>query len=345
MRGNIKENLKDNLQNAKESVRDNLQNAKESVKDNLQKSKENLQAARADVLAARKCENINDPVDTHFVDYVAMVFSKLFIKLHIIPNVVTMLALVSGVAGGVVLALNRGLWMDILGVVLVFLSAVFDASDGQVARLTRHFSKLGRMLDGFSDAAGYFTIYLAAVIRVWDRPLFAGKALPHWLLLVLGIGTFGLYVIQCQLPDYYKNLHMYMIDNSHGNELSRSKHIKAGMEKLPRWSFDRFAQFCYYNYTKAQERRAPRAQKLLDAIEVHGKSDAVSDGFYETSRTLVKLTNLLTFNLRTFVMMVCMLLHLELIGLLFVWLILEPIRVVLLCRYEKLCRDLLPLVK
>lgn len=356
MRGNIKENLKDNLQtakesvrdnlqNAKESVRDNLQNAKESVRDNLQKSKENLQAARADVLAARKCENINDPIDTHFVDYVAMVFSKLFIKLHVIPNAVTMLALISGVAGGVVLALNRGLGLDLVGVLLVFLSAVFDASDGQVARLTRHFSKLGRMLDGFSDASGYFTIYLACVIRLWDRPVFSGNPLPHWLLIVFGVGTFFLYVIQCQLPDYFKNLHMYMIDNSHGNELSRAKHILAGMKQLPKGSFDRFAQFCYYNYTAAQEHRAPRTQKLLDAIELHGKSDAVSDGFYETSRGLVKLTNLLTFNLRTIVLMLCMLLRLELIGMLFVWLVLEPIRIVLLLKYEKLARTLLPLVK
>ena len=162
--------------------------------------------------------------------------------------------------------------------------------------------------------------------------------------LALSVYAF-LYVIQNQLPDYFKNLHMYMIDNSHGNELSRSKHILAGMKQLPKGSFDRFAQFCYYNYTRAQERRAPRTQKLLDAIEVHGKSDAVSDGFYETSRSLVKLTNLLTFNLRTIVLMICMLLHLELIGMLFVWLVLEPIRIVLLLKYEKLARNLLPLVK
>ena len=77
----INRNLKGNLQNAKHSVRDNLQ------------------AGRADVLAARKCENINDPIDTYIVDYVAMVFSKLCIVLHIIPNVVTMFSGLSGVAG------------------------------------------------------------------------------------------------------------------------------------------------------------------------------------------------------------------------------------------------------
>lgn len=339
----MQKNIKDNLQNAKDSVKGNLQNARDSVRENLQKSKENLQAARADVLAARKCENINDPIDTHFVDYVAMVFSKLFIKLHIIPNVVTMLAMISGVSGGVVLALNRGLGMDLLGVALVFLSAVFDGSDGQVARLTKHFSRLGRMLDGMSDATVYISVYTACVIRLWDRSLLADTALRHGLLIVFGLLTFLLYVAQCQLPDYFKNVHMYMIDNSKGNELARSKHVLAEMKQTPKGSFTHFSLICYYLYTRAQERRAPRTQKLLDAVELHGKSDKLCDDFYAESRKLVMLTNLLTFHLRTIVLMICVLLHLELIGMLFVWVVLEPIRVVLLLRYEKLSKDLLHL--
>ena len=338
-------NIKDNLQTARENVKENLQNAKESVRENLQKSRENLQAARADVIAARKCENINDPIDTHIVDYVAMVFSKLFIALHIIPNVVTMLSGLSGVAGGVVLALNRGLGMDIVGVLLVFLSAVFDASDGQVARLTKHYSRLGRVLDGAADASVYLSIFVACVLRLWDRPVFGLDPLPHWLLIALAVVCFAYYVFQCQLPDYFKNLHMYMIDNSKGNELSRGKHVLAELRAARFGTFDHLVKLAYYLYTSAQERRAPRTQRLLDAVERKGKSDALSDAYYAVSRRLVKRTNLLTFNLRTLVMMACMLLHWELIGMLFVLVVLEPIRVVLLLRYEKLSRDLLPMVQ
>ena len=319
-------------------LKDNLQHATQAVKGNLQNARENLQSTRADVLAARKCENINDPVDTHFVDYVGMVWAKLFIALHIIPNVVTMLSGLSGVAGGILLALNRSLGTDIIGAVLVFLSAVFDASDGQVARLTRHFSRLGRMLDGAADASVYFTLYTACVCRLWNTSLFAGSDLRHAILIALGLITFLLYVAQCQLPDYFKNLHMYMSDNSHGNELSRTKHIRTAK------GFSRFSLFCYAFYTGAQERRAPQTQKLLDAIELHGKSDAVCDAFYANSRKLVKLTNLLTFNLRTAVLLLCVFLHFELGALGFVILVLEPIRLILLGRYEKLSRTLLPMV-
>ena len=329
--------------NMQAKIKDNLHHATEAVKDNLHNAKENLQATRADVLAARKCENINDPVDTHFVDYVGMAWSKLFIALHVIPNVITMLSGLSGIAGGVLLALNRSVGLDVIGAVLVFLSAVFDASDGQVARLTKHYSRLGRMLDGAADASVYATLYTACVCRLWNTSLFAGSALRHALLIALGVLTYVLYVAQCQLPDYFKNLHMYMIDNSHGNELSRGKHIRA--ERKTAKGFGCFSLFCYSFYTGAPERRAPRTQKLLDAIEAHGKSEALCDAFYAESRKLVKLTNLLTFNLRTAVLLLCVFLHFELGALGFVILVLEPIRLILLRRYEKLSQRLLPMVE
>ena len=305
--------------------------------------KENLLSAREDVLSARKCENINDPVDTYVVDYLAMAWSKLFIRLHIIPNAVTMLSMVSGVTGGILLATPQ-LGLNIAGALLVILSAVFDASDGQVARLTRHFSRLGRMLDGLSDSCVYITLYLACVIRLYPKAPIEGGALRMAAMIGLWLLVYLLYVAQCQLPDYFKNLHMYMIDNSHGSELTRARHIRAEMAQAERPSFNRFSLWCYYQYTHTQERRAPWTQKLLDAIEQKGKSEALCDAFYEKSRVYVRLTNLLTFNLRTCVLLVCMFLHAELAGMLFVVLILEPIRWILLWKYEQLSRRLLAMM-
>ena len=60
---------------------------------------------------------------------------------------------------------------------------------------------------------------------------------------------------------------------------------------------------------------------------------------------MVRKTNLLTFHLRTYVLLLCIILRIEPIGLLFGLLVLEPIRIVLLRKYEKLSRDLLPLVQ
>lgn len=302
---------------------------------------ENLKQYREEIAAARKCENINDPIDTYVIDFLAMGFTKLFVKLGIVPNAVTILSMLSGVAGAVLIAQDN-LPMTLGGIALVILSAVFDASDGQVARKTRHFSRIGRMLDGMSDATVYFSLYLVTALRASCRPAF-GVSPSVWtgLMLALGLLTFVFYVIQSQLPDYFKNLHMYMIDNAHGSELSRAKHVLAERDRAKKGSFERFSLSCYAAYTRTQERRAPITQRMLDRIEVEGKSDAMTDAFYQTSRKLVMATNLMTFNLRTIVLFICLLLRVEPIVFAFCLLVLEPLRLYLLRRYERLAARLL----
>ena len=301
----------------------------------------NLKQLREEIAAARKCENINDPIDTYVIDYLAMGFTKIFVKLGIVPNAVTILSMLSGVAGAVLIARDT-LPMTLGGIALVILSAVFDSSDGQVARKTKHFSKIGRMLDGVSDATVYFSLYLVTALRA-SRRLIAGVSPAVWTGLMLGLGllTFVIYVIQCQLPDYFKNLHMFMIDNAHGSELTRGKRVLAERDRAKKGSFERFSLSCYAAYTRMQERRAPVTQRMLDKIEVEGKSDAMTDAFYQTSRKLVMATNLMTFNLRTIVLFICLLLRAEPIVFAFCLLILEPLRRWLLWRYERLAGSLL----
>ena len=332
-----KDSLKENL---KENLIENLN----TTKQNIEAAKQNLEAARQEALAAAKCDNIDDPIDLHVSEVISMALSKVFIKLHIIPNVVTILSMITGVTGSLLL-LKQTLLFDIIGACVVLFSYILDCCDGQIARTTRHFSKVGRLLDGLSDATVYFFLFAVTIIRLGRFNPFSAAWIWPVLMVLLFIVVFLIYIRQNQLPDYFKNLHMFLIDNSKGSELTRAKHIKAQREKEPKGSITRFGLSCYYPYTLAQERRAPETQKLLDAIELHGKSTELSAAFYERSRRLIRKTNLLTFHLRTYVMLLCIILRIEWAGLLFGFLVLEPIRVVLLRKYEKLTRDLLPLVK
>ena len=328
----------------KEQLKENLKENLNATKQNLEAAKQNLEAAKQESLAAAKCDNIDDPIDIHVTEVVSMALSKVFIRLHIIPNVVTILSMLTGISGALLL-LKQTLLFDLLGAALVLFSYVLDCCDGQIARTTKHFSKVGRLLDGLSDATVYFFLFAVTFVRLGRFNPFAA-AWPWALLMAAAlIVVFLIYIRQNQLPDYFKNLHMFLIDNSKGSELTRAKHIKAQREKEPRGSITRFGLTCYYPYTAAQEGRAPETQKLLDAIEVHGKNPELSAAFYETSRKLIRKTNLLTFHLRTYVLLLSIILHLEPVGLLFGLLVLEPIRVVLLRKYEQLSKRLLSLVK
>lgn len=317
----------------------------------IEKRKENRSAGHSlsqslktyynEMTSAQKCENINDPVDAHFFDALANVWTRLFIKLGVVPNAVTVMSMLCGVAGGVLIAFHT-LPLTIIGVVLVIMSAIFDCSDGQVARRTRHFSKIGRLLDGFSDATGYFFITAAtAICAARHCPRWVEN--PTWWTVGCGVAAFIVYLMyirQCQLADYFKNVYMYMIDNSRGNELSRAKTIRAKRDAAPKGSFDRFAQANYAMYTATQEHRAPQTQKMLDKIEQRGKTDEIADAYHTRALRLVKLTNLMTFNLRTGVLILLLFLHLEVWLFAFVVVVLEPIRRILLWKFEKLAREL-----
>jgi phosphatidylglycerophosphate synthase len=109
-----------------------------------------------------------------FIDPYAMLLSpfvtNLCLKLNLIPNVVTLCMMVSGVIGAVLFALPF-LWAKIAGTVFIHLWYVFDCSDGEVARITKKFSKFGTEID-----------YAAHVI---NHPLF----LFAFLCTLLGAGT------------------------------------------------------------------------------------------------------------------------------------------------------------
>ena len=294
-----------------------------------------------DVKNARKCENINDPIDTYVVDFIAMVFSRIFIKLHIIPNAVTVISGLVGAAGGVLLSF-RTLPTDLVGVFLIVLSAVFDASDGQVARLTKHYSNFGRTLDGFMDGVVYLSIYVGFCIRLYFVNIpFTQTPWRFWIIPAV-IVVMLLHSAQMRIMDYFKNLHMYMFTRGSGSELSRSKKITEQIASQKKGSFERIRLTFYRSYTKMQERIMPKTQILLDGIEERGGTEELFEKYVQKSRKYVMASNLLSFNLRTIVLFVLLFLPFDAECLLvpFVILILEPIRLIIIAKYEKLAADL-----
>ncbi len=297
---------------------------------------------KSDVKNARKCENINDLIDTYVVDYIAMAFSKLFIKLHIIPNAVTVLSGLVGVAGGVLLCFDS-LALDIAGVLLIILSAVFDASDGQVARLTKHYSNLGRTLDGFADFLVYLSIYVAVCVRLFPVNIpFTQTPWSFWIIPVAAVALF-VFGAQARAADYFKNLHVFMFTHGKGSELTRTRDIDRQISECKKPSFERFRLTAYRSYTKMQENKTPKVQALLDKIErSESVSPALYDEFLAKSESYVKSTNLLTFNLRTIVLFILLFLpsHMEFMYFPFVIFVLEPVRYVIIAKYERLASHL-----
>ena len=292
------------------------------------------------VKASRKGENLGDPIDKYILDYVSMFFSNIFIKLHIIPNVITLLSGLVGVAGGILLIFDT-LALNIVGVVLIIFSVIFDVCDGQVARLTKRYSNFGRTLDGLMDSLVYVSIYVALCFRLFSVNIpFTNTPWGWWIVLVAAVSIY-FHSAQSHTVDFYKNLHLYM--SRRGNELSRSADVEKEIAATKKHSFEAFRLKMYLSYTKTQEKESPETQKLLRKIdEVGGVTPQLSDVFLEKSRKYVPFTNLLTFNLRTIILFVLLFLPgaAEFYFFPVSIVALEIARIVIIVKYEKFAKSL-----
>jgi phosphatidylglycerophosphate synthase len=90
-------------------------------------------------------------------------FSKLLtwlaVKVHATPNQVTLLSFAIGLYSAYLF--SRGTFIPILiGAILLQLSIIVDCVDGELARYTRKFSKLGAWLDAVTDRVKEYMVFL-----------------------------------------------------------------------------------------------------------------------------------------------------------------------------------------
>ncbi len=294
--------------------------------------------------SGRKCDRLSDVIDVYFTEPVAMLFSKIFLKLRVHPNVITLISFIFGATGGVLFIFNN-IWLTVAAIFAVLLSIIFDASDGQVARLGTKRSKYGRWFDGICDGLVYAAIYIGVSVRLMNEYIpFTEIKWSWWIFIFTFIVGVFLHSGQARMADYIRNLHMFFVQNDKGTELSRAKALKIVKEsyKGKKLSLDKICANQYYSYTKSQEKAMPYTQKLLDAIE-NGDEATANNAKAEYSLTSDKwcgTTNILTVNLRSYVLFILALLNLHFFIFPFVILILEPFKIILTKRYEKLAKKI-----
>ena len=295
-----------------------------------------------DVKQMQKCNNMADRWDTYFTEPLAMLCSRVFVKWGVHPNLVTTFSIITGVAGGVCFFFG-GLPLNLLGFFLEIVAAVFDCSDGQVARMSHKKSEFGRILDGFGDGLVCLAVYVGACRQLMEANVsFTNVPWGIWVWVVCLLCGGYFHADQARVADYYRNVHVYLTRPNSGSELTRSRKIAEERKAAPKGSFKKVVLFMYGLYTKSQELYAPNLQKLLDAVEAAGGvSEDVSARFAETSDKIVRRTNLLTYNLRAYSFYFFILIgHADLIFPV-ILLVIEPIKWFLILRYEKAAKTVL----
>lgn len=264
-------------------------------------------------------------------------------KLGVHPNVITIASIFLGIGAGVAFYFNN-IWWNLLGVLLLVWADSFDSADGQLARMTKQYSRLGRILDGLSGDIWFAAIYVAICLRenVTSDFFMAHK----WVIWVMAVVTGICHGVQAAMADYYRQFHLYFLKGEEGSELDRYSILREKFDTLS-WSgnfWQKIVLFFYMNYTKGQERRTPSMQKLRARLqEKYGDHipQQFRDKFRALSLPLMKYTNILSFNTRSFALFAAILIfRMPWLYFAFELTVLNFLLIYMVCRHEKICKTL-----
>lgn len=269
-------------------------------------------------------------------------------RLGITPNAITIASIFLGIAAGVCFYFDN-FWINLLACILLVWADSFDSADGQLARMTKQYSRLGRILDGVSGDIWFAAIYVAICLR---ENVTSDYFMAHtWLIWTIAVVTGICHGVQAAMGDYYRQFHLYFVKGEEGCELDSSRELWKKYHSLT-WKKDfwqKLTLFFYTNYTVSQEKRTPWMQRLRGELrERYGSSipQSFRDSFRAASKPLMKYTNILSFNTRTFALFAAVLVfRMPWLYFAFELTVLNFLLVYMMVRHERMCRQFTELLK
>lgn len=304
---------------------------------------------REEYKASLKSMDTEEHIDLFFYRPLGFLWAKLFARLGITPNWVTIASIILGVAGGILLYYGAQplLWLNYVGIFLIIWANTYDSADGQLARLTKQYSRLGRILDGVSGDLWFFAIYFALVFR----ELHYGDAMTgdwfashSWVIWVMAIVAGLSHAKQAAGADYYRQFHLYFLKGKDGSELDSSNQLREEYNAVP-WRgnvFKKITMLVYLGYTAQQEAITPNMQALRSKLkQLYGEDVAPQqfrDDFRRASLPMMKYTNMLSFNTRTIAMFVSVIIKVPWLYFAFEIVALNIMLIYMIMCHERFCK-------
>ncbi len=308
--------------------------------------KSTLKKMRTDIRSAYKSEDTEEFFDRIFTKPLGYLWALLFMRIGWSPNMVTILSMAIGFAGGWLFVVEN-VYVNLVGVLLVIWANILDSTDGQLARLTGNKSTIGRILDALSTATWYMSIYISMCIRLMSKPipLAGGAVWGGWIFLIAVFCALFGHERQCMMADYFRNLHLFMLKGKNGSELDKSGDI-ARMRAKIQWRGSRFRKaflYFYGMYTYIQEISTPDVQRMLSGLEKADdeSADRAREDFLSQSRKYIQLTNILTFNARAYTLFACVLLNVPLLYFIIELFVFGGLMRLMMTKYRKIAVDVL----
>ena len=291
---------------------------------------------KEEIKSTLKSMDTEEFIDLVFYRPIGYLWAKLFEKLNVTPNAVSVASIFLGVAAGILFYFDD-LRYTIPGILLLIWANSFDSADGQLARMTGQYSRLGRVLDGVCGDIWFITIYAAICLRLTPE-------YGIWIW-VLGAAAGYFHSMQASMADYYRNFHLYFLKGKKGSELEDSSVLVARNNEIT-WKsepVEKSFMFFYVPYTQNQEKRTTKMQQFRSTLRnVYGDQEIpqwLRDMFRAKSKPLMKYTNILSFNTRVIVLFISLLINIPWLYFVFELTVLNILLVYMCTTHEKICTE------
>lgn len=193
-----------------------------------------------------KMPEAEEVLDLMFYRPIAFVFVKLIYRLPITPNGVTFLSLICGLASAWYFSLGTDHAL-LLAAVWYAAANILDCSDGQLARLQKSGTLLGRVVDGVVDYISSVAIFLGIGTGM------SASGHEGWLVVVIAGLSSALHAI---LFDRYQSEFISTVRaevNFHDREVERFSEEISRMREEKRDGIKRFFLRIYLWYLEVQQ--------------------------------------------------------------------------------------------
>jgi hypothetical protein len=191
---------------------------------------------------------------------------KLVYPFPITPNQLSVVAMATGIAGGLCFTLGTSsafVWAGLL----FALANVIDCSDGMLARFKRNGTLTGRIVDGVLDYVVSISMYVGLAVGLRHAIEIGLLDLPLSAYLLCGIAGAS-NVVSSGVTDHFRNRYLTYV---YGKEILPSIELNRFRDELARLkarkgrTVDKFMIWIYILYTQFQTGRDPKPIECYDA--------------------------------------------------------------------------------
>lgn len=204
-----------------------------------------------------KMKEVEEIFDLVFYRPLAFLFVRAVYKTDFTPNGISKAAIFMGLIAGCFYSLGQHVYFK-TGALFYLLFNILDCSDGQLARLKKNGTPVGRIIDGISDYIAAIAVYIGIAVGFTLKT----SNPPYWLLMLMIAGLSS--AVHGILVDYYRNRFLDYFSGRRGNSEHEMEEFETEYESLKYEkgkAFERIVLLIYFKYSAMQRLLVARKKK------------------------------------------------------------------------------------